>query len=106
MGKRNDWIGLTVPADLTEASYDDADGLIIGQRIKQSSTALIDSGWYVLTVASQNMGTAMVMRMHYPFTIDVSGTYGPDEWSLTYNHMVKVDSLHKLESITVWSPGA
>ncbi len=100
MTKRTDDIALLVAADLSETSYQDAMGIITEKVI--SGKLYAEYPWYVLTVASQNLGMAIVMRMHENFTIDINCSYTPDEWSLTRNGVEG----GKKSSMTVWSAGA
>lgn len=109
MGKKLEDIRITIDSDLTEASYESARSQIIGDvKEKGITKSIYNSDWYVLTIASQNMGTALALRISHNFTIDISCQYERDEWSLTRNSIIEKTKTepYKNQSITVWSPGA
>jgi len=79
--------------DLAEHWIDEA-----YEHIKQ------DNGYYVLRIASQQMGLAAAMKLDRPYTIDIDFLYEPDEWSL---HWYGFDNKsHEPKEKIMWSPGA
>lgn len=104
MSKPHNAIELSIAADLTSCSFQDALTLITEKAM--------ELGWYksriisnkILRVPSQLMGIAIMLRVEDHFHIDISFTYGVDEWSL---HREKYNGLDKEDDeIIVWSPGA
>jgi len=102
MSKHSDYIELPIAADLSETSIETAKTIIINKMIKDNLFGDSKFDWWVLTVPSQNIGTAIILRLHQDFTIDVSCTYNPDEWSLSRKTLVDKN----ISTLTVWSPGA
>lgn len=109
MTKKSDYRELSTPADLTQASYENAHQYIVEVIIDAGITkGILRSDHHVLTIASQNIGVAAALMMTNNFTLDFDPSYGPDEWSLTRHHMLHRTGTEPYtpESITVWSPGA
>jgi hypothetical protein len=71
---------LTIDADLTAASmasaFDQIHEIVRGNSFEYPC-------YYLLKIASQNIGEAIALKVAYDFVLDISPVYEPDEWSLT-----------------------
>lgn len=109
MAKPYDAVEVKIASDLSEASIEDARSMICEQKadkghFKNDSNHEFFSSYQVLRIASQNMGTALILRVSCSFSIEPSFTYSADEWSLhdrTFNKKTK-----EYDEIIIWSPGA
>jgi len=102
MAKPFNAIEMPTAFDLSETAISSALAMMLEAR----GGNLERNSYRHLRIASQNMAiaTALALRLHNPFYIDMSFTYSHDEWSLHENTWNK--QTEQYDEIIVWSPGA
>ena len=98
MSKPDGAIELTTPADLAEASLDEA-----RDRLNGISSAVRQ--FMTLKVPSQTAKTALLLTIGRDVYVELECGYDPDEWSLKAYSFDDGEQI-RIREYEIWSPGA